>query len=176
MGDIGTVARQHKTMQHAGESPFCFVEDAVLLLQYLRHKVEREVGTQNGHSTTLRVADGTNIGHKGRLGILTVEEGFRPVGRVSGDGSLKPFGTQVVIIGTTQLSGHHRHTVRMPGVRTKPSPLLGIVVVNETDAATAYTGVLCDDALHDGLHLVRLLQVTLNVEEVVLDGYRHIRH
>ena len=124
----------------------------------------------------MRIADGIHIGHQWRLGILTVEERFRPEGRISGDGILKPSGIQIIVICATQLSGLYLHTVVATGIRTEPAPLLGVVVLNKTDTATAYTRVLCDDTLHDGLHLVRLLQVTLNIKEVVPDGHRHIRH
>ena len=54
--------------------------------------------------------------------------------------------------------------------------LLGVVVVDETDATASYAGVLHDNALHNSLHLIGLGEVVLNVWNVVLDGHSDIRH
>ena len=178
MGDKGAVVGQHIAAQRSlfCKRPVVLLEDAVLIMQDLCHEVEREVGSQDGHEAALRVADGMEIGHQRRLGVLTVEERSRPEGGVSGHGILEPRGAQVVVVGTAQLPGIHLQAVVTPGVGTEPAALLGVVTVDETDAATADTGILRDDAIHDGLHLVGLSEMGLDVEDVVPDGHGHIGH
>ena len=53
MSDVSSVTTQHKAIEHAFTrhlyGPHIVVEETILLLQQMRHEVQRQVGSQDSH-------------------------------------------------------------------------------------------------------------------------------
>ena len=94
------------------------------------------------------------IGNQWCLAVVSVNERCSPVGRIFLDGIGEPFTVQIVEVELAQLVFLDLHTVRTPCIGTVSRSFLWIVVLHETDAATAYEVILSHDAFYGGLHLI----------------------
>ena len=59
-------------------------------------------------------------------------------------------------------------------VRTEPMPLLWVVAIDKTDAATANTGILSHHLTHDIGQLIRLAQILLNLVDTITGSGRDL--
>ena len=104
--------------------------------QVLRQTGQRNINAQNGYRLTILVTYRNHISYCRRLILVIAKEGFRPIAAICLQGFCKPFGMQIRIIITTQCLDNDC-TITACGIGTEGTALLGIVVLLETDAATA---------------------------------------
>ena len=140
------------------------------------NEVEREVGTKDGNHLALTVVYGVHVCHKRSLGITTLEEGLRPVGRVFCNSVSKPFRCQIVVVGLVGWAHLHSQAVVTPGVWTEGTAFLRVIAVDEADTTTAYTWIVLYDTFHDAPHHVGLAQVIFDVLYVVVYCHIDLRH
>ena len=144
-------------------------------LYFIVQPVQRQVDAEDGHSLLLLVVDGHIVGYQWRLFVTGIEEWFSPIALVPAECLLEPLGIQVVVVLVAQNLRLDGRAVATDGIGAEPASLLGIVVFDKADTAAADARIGFEHALHEGYHLVGLVETVFDDGGRIDGGHVDIR-
>ena len=132
--------------------------------------VERDIGTEQCHHLTRRIAHRHEISAKHHLGAILVVVGVAPVSFLRTDAFFPPVGLEIVVVGTAQLNFLQR-AVLVPGhIGLVPMSLLGIIVGSKNEGC-AYDGiVLLNQPARDGKKRIGLIKTLAGKPQQIISG------